>query len=183
MTITAYEVGSLIISGISVLVAGGGLYFVYCQLEAMVKSIKVAIENNKLALESNKNANLMTVLALEGLIAESRAELATALAQMALIIDEEKRTHVAGSEKTVAFSIAELRVKERKEQYLNALDRLCACIIRGYIDEKQYRQDYRGGIADAMRDHGELLGNNTRHLNIVTVHIAWSKDEFVYKAP
>ena len=77
----------------------------------------------------------------------------------------------------VALKFAQLRYDERKEQYLNAADRLCACIVRGEVDENQYRQDYRPWIGEIVKQHADKLGPDTRHRNIMKIHNAWSEDK------
>lgn len=39
---------------------------------------------------------------------------------------------------------------EARENYLNSMDRLCACILRGQFPEEEYRKDYRNWVNEIM---------------------------------
>lgn len=171
---TFYEIATIVISFVSVIVATTGIYLIYRQLQAMVASIQIAIDDNK-------NSNLMTVLALEESVSKCRVAMSEAAVKAALIADDEKRKNI--TEASIALTLAKLQYDEKTEQYINALDRLCSCIVRGYIDEEQYRQDYRNGIAETIKNHKEFFGADTRHHNILAVHTAWSQDKLACEKP
>ncbi len=163
---TEAEKYGLLLSLAELLVGGTGLGLVFGQLREMKNSLRVGVE-------ANKTSNLMAVLALEEGLARSRAELSDAAREAALIADEESEA----ADETTGLKLAKLRYDEKKEQYLNAADRLCACIIRGYVDEETYRQDYRPAIAEIVSQHRDRLGPDTRHRNILKVNDAWAQDK------
>jgi hypothetical protein len=152
-----------------VVVTAIGLGLVVVQLRRGAKELE-------LSGEANKNSNLMAVLALESSLSDARSKLAEVASQMALIANESKDNE---GEEPVALTIVRLHYNERVEQYLNSADRLCACIIRGYVCETQYRQDYRPWISEIVKKHVDRLGPDTRHRNILKVNEAWSEDRNV----
>ena len=163
MKTETYNFYSCLISLGGLVVAIVAALFVYRQIRQAAKSLSTS--------------SLMAVLALEEAIGRSRAEYSDALIEAARFKAELDKLQANSRQSGEPFlAILNHRIGEKLEQHLNALDRLCACIVRGDVDEERYRQDYRGGIQDAMDGHPELLGANTRHPNIVKVHDAWRSD-------
>jgi hypothetical protein len=156
------------------------LYSLFIQLGGLTIAIIAAIavwRQLRHASRSLATSSLMAILALEDAIARSRAEYSDALMEAARFKDQlEKLSDTERKPAGPFLEILEFRIAEKVEQYLNALDRLCACIIRGDVDEARYRQDYRSGIQDAIDGHADHLGPNTRHPNIIKVHEAWRSD-------
>jgi hypothetical protein len=129
------------------------------------------------ASQSLATSSLMAVLGLEEALGRSRAEYSDSLVEASRFRAEtEKLPEASRKSQEPFFAILQHRIAEKLEQYLNALDRLCACIVRGDVNEERYRQDYRAGIQDVMDSHADLLGANTRHPNVVKVHQAWQVD-------
>jgi len=67
----------------------------------------------------------------------------------------------------------EERLKDRTESYLNAVERLCFCIHRGYFPEKEWRAEYREWIATDIEDHEEFFGASTSYTHMVKLHEMW----------
>jgi hypothetical protein len=145
-------------------IAAAGLFAVFWQLRGVRKQVELGVT-------ANQTSNLMAVLAIEEGVARSRAELSDASYQIGLL---QNQPETAESE---SLRFAELRLEEKIEQYLNSWDRLCACIIRGNVDEETYRQDYRPGLAEIVSQHKDKLGPDTRHHNILKVHQSWAQDK------
>lgn len=144
----------LIIQGTGVVVAAFGLWYLAAQV--------------KKAADANRTASVMLVLTLEQAVSDNREKLA-AVALKAL---DPKLQSAPESERKAA----KLALDERVEEYLNSVDRLCACIIRKHVDEAEYRQDYRNTIIEIVKDYEERFRANSRHRNIIKVHHAWSDD-------
>jgi hypothetical protein len=161
---TSFESWSVALFLAQDLIAAVGLFALFWQLRG-------ATEQIKLGVTANQTSNLMAVLAIEEGVARSRAELSDASYQIGLMQDE------PGAMESEALRFARLRLDEKIEQYLNSWDRLCACIIRGNVDEQTYRQDYRPGLAEIVTQYRDKLGPDTRHHNILRVHQAWAQDK------
>lgn len=143
------------IQGAGVVVAAAGLYYLARQV--------------KKAADANRTSNVMLILTLEQTVSANREKLATAAVKMKDAADRKSPD--------AEIETARLAYEERIEEYLNSVDRLCACIVRKYVDEEEYRKDYRNGIMDIVKQHKNKLGPDTRHRNILKVHAAWSEDK------
>jgi uncharacterized membrane protein YfbV (UPF0208 family) len=63
---------------------------------------------------------------------------------------------------------------ESKENYLNSLDRLCFCILRGKFSEDELRADYREVIRRAITDFKDDFGTGTAFRNVRKVYERWA---------
>ena len=155
---THAEMAIIAVTAIGSLGTAAGALLVWRQLTAMVAEQRISA--------------LMAVLTLEESISRARGELSDAAAEAARIANDQ-------SMNDVSLKIAKARYEEKTEQYLNTMDRLCACIVRGLVDEETYRQDYRPGLAEIVKQHAQRFGPDTRHRNILKVHQAWSEDRLI----
>jgi hypothetical protein len=151
-----YEMMSVVIAGAQALTALVGLILVVNQLSKLA-------EQNKIAADAASLSVAMAVVQLEQAVATSRGQLAEFAAEM----------HERKDERNF-MEAAVLRLPELIEQYLNNADRLCSYIIRGYIDEDPYREDFRNWLTEMVRDYRERFGADSRHRNILHVHHAWA---------
>ena len=165
---TAAETIQALIGFAGLLIGGVSARYIYQQLCRMA-------EANQQMIEANKIANAMNVITLEQAIADTRAELAEVAQQIASF----GATGQLSEKETATFQAAKLRLQERLEQYLNFVDRLCSYIVRGLIDEEDYRQDYRPWLAETVQKYKDRFGPDTRHRNILKAHQAWSEDKSV----
>lgn len=60
------------------------------------------------------------------------------------------------------------------ESYLNALDRFCYCIVRDYLREDDWREEYRELIIQTVNTNPTFFGINTTYRNINTLFTRWS---------
>jgi hypothetical protein len=111
---------------------------------------------------------LLGVLQLEAEINERRGR----MCETAIQIHEENRKPKKEQEKQT-FESLETILRERTEAYLNAVDRLAFCILKGYFPEKEWRAEYRDFIATDVADHQEYFGPSTRYTNILKLHARW----------
>ena len=63
-----------------------------------------------------------------------------------------------------------------KENYFNALDRLCACILRGYFPEDRWRADYRNSISNVVKTHPDDFNEASEYRNIKALNKKWQSD-------
>ncbi len=139
---------------LGVVVAAAAVYVAYKQLSRMVDGIHEAIA-------ANRTASLMAVLSIEQMIVEARVRF-------------EDANHAL--EKNGADpALIELQ-ETRREQYLNAIDRLCACIRNGHVDEAEYKADFRDTIFELVDTYAALFAANTNHRHIKHVHDAWKAE-------
>lgn len=153
---TNYELASTVIAGLQALTALVGLVLVVGQLQKLA-------EQNKIAADAASLSAAMAVVQLEQAVATSRDQLAAFAAEMHERKDDQG-----------FMDAAVLRLPELIEQYLNNADRLCSYLIRGYIDEENYREDFRTWLAEMIRDYKDRFGPDSRHRNILRVHQAWA---------
>lgn len=153
--------GMLVVTGIALVVAIGQLRAASGQLQAIATA-------SQLSARANQNSNILAVIALESSIADARYHYTESVARLASL-------PTPPDPKALEFATA--IYEAAGEQYLNAADRLCACIIRGQVDEVVYRRDYRPWIAEIVKGFAKEFGAGTRHQNILTVHRAWSDDK------
>ena len=144
----------LFVAFLGILVAAAGVWVANKQLGRAVDSIREAVA-------ANRTASLMAVLSIEQLVADARVRF-------------EDANHQLRIDPTSAATI-ELQ-EARREQFLNAVDRLCACIRKGYVDEDEYKADYRDMVFEIVATYPALFAADTDHRHIKHVHDAW-KDE------
>ena len=158
---TEYEWARVVLESGILVTAIIGVCIAAKQLASIAKSSRQEVR-------ANENANFMAVIALESSLADARKRLVEAVTRIEGLGENPAKE---------AVEFAEMMIEEAKEQYLNVTDRLCTCIIRGQVDEKIYRRDYRPWIAETVTKYSSDLGPSTRHPNIMKVHVAWSDDK------
>lgn len=135
-----------------VIVSAGGLAFIWWQVRQTNVSLKLA--------------NLGTVLTIERNLADARELFTQAIAEHNKVRDKEEE----GSD---PFMHSKSAMLARRENYLNAMDRLCACIIRKLIPEKEAKMDYMQNVIDTVKAHSDMFGPDCRHTNIKKVRDRW----------
>ncbi|KON88016.1 hypothetical protein AF332_15100 [Sporosarcina globispora] len=159
-----YEFLSLLIGIAGVLVAGIAASIYYIQLRKMASSILIAQQQLKSmaqSVEQAARANSLTVLTLEEATRRSREKLADISTKVESYKDVE---------------LAKKAINEAIENYLNSLDRLCACIRRGHVPEDEYRKDYRDVIKQTIKNYKSYFGPGTSFTNILKLNEKWSEE-------
>jgi hypothetical protein len=62
------------------------------------------------------------------------------------------------------------------ESWLNCLDRLCFCIRKGYLKEREWKAEYSNYIKMVVETLGDKHNLAARYKNIVCVYIEWSRE-------
>lgn len=75
----------------------------------------------------------------------------------------------------VALDILRDYFNTTKESYLNALDRLCYCIEKEYISDKDWRTEYRNLVRDIISGYEEDFGEASPYKNIKTINTKWQQ--------
>lgn len=162
-----YEIAQVIIASLMVVLAVIGAGLGLRQLGVANRQLTELADAGRHSIRANQNANIMAVVALEAAVADARERVASAATRVAGL--------ATSTEPTMVELVGAL-YDEAVEQYLNATDRLCSCIIRGVVDECVYRRDYQAWVAEIVKKHEKHLGAATRHANILRVHEAWRDD-------
>lgn len=62
------------------------------------------------------------------------------------------------------------------ENYLYALNRLCYCIKKGYLLDKDWKSEYRDVISDVVQKHGDTFGVTTHYTSIQDIYNKWKRE-------
>ena len=157
---TLYEKCNLALYGLSALVALGMLGVALHQLRELVRQVKAAVVANSIA-------RLNALLSLEEAIAERRLRLSEAGISLAEIAK-------SGGATRDDVTVAQLRLDEAIQMYLNALDRLCFCLLRGLLEEEELRAEYREVINAAVKDFAGKFNTGTEYRNVKKVYEKWA---------
>ena len=160
---TQYEMWSVVLTGTGVF---GGLltaFVAYHQLKRMAEAAESAVASNKLSTLAN-------VLQLEDSIHQRRG----------VVVERTEHIQQLDTQSDVSRSAvdsAKKMLEESIESYLNAVDRLCASLIRNLIPQDEYRKDYRPLINEIMTSnvYKPFLGTGTPYRNIIKIHDAWAE--------
>jgi len=161
-----YEKYSVILYAVSAVIASASLLAVFFQLKELVKQVKIGAESNNI----NK---INTLLAIEDGIANRRLR----LSESGIKVSELGKKKDSNNSNTIEFESATLEFNEAKQMYLNSLDRLCFCFIKGTLDENELRSDYRDIITNVVRkDFSDEFKMGTHYRYIKEVYEKWVKN-------
>ena len=138
-----------------------GCWIAYSQLKKINSQIEIAVQNQKLdalkvvlEIETQMNSRKLEFDKAAKLIRESDAE---------GVLDDKKKEIL-----TDYFNAT-------KESYFNALDRLCYCIEKGYISDKDWRAEYRNLIHDVIVNYEDDFGEASPYNNIKNLNKKWQQ--------
>lgn len=129
----------------------GGLVVAYKQLRKIAENQNIAMQNQKMDI-------LKVVLEIESQISQRSVEMSRAS------VDYLTDTNDKNKE---AYFLA------MKENYFNALDRLCFCIRKGYIPEKEWEREYRNMIQNTIAKEefkDDFNPNTSPYKNIIKLN-------------
>ena len=138
----------------TVIVAIGGVWVGWIQLSGIKEGLKM-------------NA-LMAVLEIETQMNERKVHLnqCNADAELAIVKNESKD----------AIRVHDKQIKSARENYFNALDRLCFCILKDYLSDKDWRADYRNVLMQAITNFPEDFGEASPFRNIKKLNAKWQNE-------
>ncbi|UEM37670.1 hypothetical protein [Pectobacterium aquaticum] len=165
MTTENYNVISLIVYIISAVIALGMLKVAIAQLDKLTYQVKEAVKSNEEAIKSNRINELGAFLEMESQIKTNRLELSKASIHALDLKDKGKQDELDS---------ASLYLNECIENYLNSLDRLCFCIIKGYFDNDDMKIEYRHVLNDAVKENPTYFQQSSKHRNIIKIHEKWA---------
>lgn len=71
------------------------------------------------------------------------------------------------------FEILSDYFESAKESYLNSLDRLCFCIDKEYIEDKDWRVEYRNAIQNVITEFPDDFNEASPYKNIKNINRLW----------
>lgn len=155
------------ISFLSFLIASIALFFAYKQ----IRQVNSQLLNLN---DTFRNSILMTVLELENELIRRKVTWDSTnfeLRQYSIDIEMKKVK--------INVDVLELindKEKTALENYLNALDRFCYCIIHNYISDRDWKTEYRDVVFEIVDNRPEKFGVNSRFRNTIKIFKKW-KDE------
>jgi hypothetical protein len=173
---TTFETYSLWIGASGVVVGLLAAFAAIGQLRNLADAAEKSAEANQKAAEANEKsaeANRLSVLAnvidIENTMHERRKDLSAIDREVAAL------SKVSNPDPDDVSALSR-RHKEAQESYLNAVDRLCATILRGLIPEEEAKRDYRDFVKDILNIESfkPLFHSGTPYRNITHLHEKWS---------
>ena len=73
------------------------------------------------------------------------------------------------------MEILEDYFKAVKENYLNSLDRLCYCIDRKFIEDKDWRSEYRNLLKDTIDSYPDDFNEASPYRNLKRINKEWQE--------
>lgn len=63
-----------------------------------------------------------------------------------------------------------------KENYFNVLDRLCYCILKNYIKDRDWKSEYNDLIKDTVCSNESYFGTGTYYKSIKKLYEKWNEE-------
>lgn len=136
-------------------------FIVWIQLSKIRKSIKIAANENKLN-------SLQVVLAIETQMNERKVQF-DAIATNIRRIGESSVSENTLQILTDSFNSA-------KENYFNALDRLCFCINKGYISERDWKIEYGNMLLVTITSYKTDFLEASPYRYIIALNKKWQSE-------
>lgn len=99
-----------------------------------------------------KNDIMTKVLALESEICNKKEAMDNIKAEMKALLEDKKSTE-----------ICEMKLKAATENWINSVDRLCFCIKKGYLIEKEWKSEYEDFVNNIVK----VFKNDTRLIDLI----------------
>lgn len=153
-----FEALSVIISFLGFGGTVTAIFVAHGQLKKMATSADASTTANKIA-------TLATVLQIEDIISQRLRE----IENQAAVIEAHESGWTLEQKKA-----AKANYEGAVQHYLNAMDRLCACFLRGMLPEEDYRRDYQEQLPRTIETYERYLGGaNDRFNNIRLLRDKW----------
>ena len=134
---------------------------------ALAEKYKQLQDQLKIAVDNQKVDSLKIVLEIETQMNSRKLEFDKASKQV--------READLAKEADEKIDILSDYFHTTKESYFNALDRLCYCIEKGYISDKDWRTEYRNLIHDVIVNYENDFGEASPYNNIKNLNKKWQQ--------
>lgn len=112
--------------------------------------------------ETLRTNSLMAVLAIESELTQYKAKCDDiSLSLLEKNLDAQK------------IELLKKSLKAAEENWLNCLERLCFCILKEYVPEKDWRTEYRDYLYAVIKERESLFGEASKYTNIKTLNKRW----------
>lgn len=136
----------------------GAVWVAWRQLGRMASSAEESVKSNSIS-------TLATVLSIEDSISQR-------LHQIDLASKDIQMNHSTWTDEQLRA--AQRHLDGVTQNYLNAMDRLCTCFLRGQIPEEDYKQDYQEQLPRTIETYEKYFaGANRRYKNILDLREKW----------
>ncbi len=140
---------------VSCIIAGIGVFVACVQLRGVKQQLSLAVSNQA-------KDSLKIVLEIETQLNSRKLEFDKSNKALLESKDDDREIIAAFVETT-------------KESYFNALDRLCFCIQKGYVDEDEYRPEYRDIIKNTVKQYESDFGAGSAYNHIKQINDKWKE--------
>ena len=147
------DIGTFVIALIGSIIA-------YSQLKKINKQLAISVSNQKLD-------SLKVVLEIETQLNSRKLE----LDKSTKLIMEADLKKVSDDE----MNILRDYFNSINESYLNAFDRLCFCIEKEYINDKDWRVEYRQALLDVIKSNEEFFKEGSPYHNMKNLNKKWQE--------
>lgn len=135
---------------------------------ALKNSDKTIKENSDARKSSEKTSEVMMVLEIEAQMNERKASWDESAKNM-------RQAELSGESHEMMEIILDYH-ETIKENYFNSLDRMCFCILRGYLEEKDWRTEYRTILQGTIKDCESDFGAASPYRNIKDLNNKWQRE-------
>lgn len=135
---------------------------------SLKKSNEAIAKNNDARKVSEKISEVMMVLEIESQMNERKSAW-----------DESTLNMVKAEKKGESEDIMEVIIsyhKTTKENYFNALDRMCFCVLKGYLEEKDWKTEYRSLLQNTIKECEGDFGEASPYRNIKKLNNKWQSE-------
>jgi hypothetical protein len=139
-------------------IAAFGTFIAYSQLKKINVQIGLAVKNQRMD-------SVKIVLEIESQMNSRNLEFNKAAKSLREVTKSDEH----------ALEIASDYFNVTKENYFNALDRLCYCIDKDYISDKDWRTEYRNLVHDIVSSYQEDFAEASPYNNIKKINKKWQQ--------
>jgi hypothetical protein len=134
-----------------------------------IKTLKQLVQQVTIAATANSIDQLNALLILEQDMSGRRAR----LVEIHVDLDRIQKSEAYKTDTTILEPIIR-QFNEAQENYLNSLDRLCFCILRGKFSDDELRADYRDVVKRAIEDFPTHFTAASPFRNVLKIHNKWA---------
>lgn len=134
-----------------------------------IRTLRQLVKQVTIAATANTIDQLNALLLLEQDMSGRRVR----LGEIAVDLEKVQKSQAYKTDPTILEPIIRL-YNEATENYLNSLDRLCFCILRGKFSDDELRADYRDVIKRAIEDFPDQFKAASPFRNILKIHNRWA---------